>query len=57
MENDKIEILTKGKVNIWVVRDILCPWENLRGKIIPCVFEKMEKMYIYRLKIQKRFIA
>ena len=41
----------------WEAQDIFHQWGNLQEKITRCVFVKMEKMYIFQLKIQKKSIA
>lgn len=50
-------VIFKRGCKIWVVRDILLLWVNLVERIIHYVLEKMEKMYIFQLKILKKYIA
>ena len=47
-------VIFKRGCKIWVVRDILLLWVNLVERIIHYVLEKMEKMYIFQLKILKK---
>lgn len=48
-------VIFRGR--IWGRQNILCQWANYIGKIIHFVFGKMDKMFIFRLRIQKKFIV
>ena len=43
-------------MRIWEVQNILLLWENFQEKTIHYVLEKMEKISIFLLKIQKKYI-